>query len=141
MTLQRKLQAYYLTAVLGLIMAIAGFAYNTWRLERSETNSTTRTAAFETFKALATLEQIIYALHYDQDSHQGSPRKAWVEVGLIRDLSVMVSPQVNQEAAILHALWQEKWPAIEQQRSAVDAIVTQIDAVRAATKLTLLTLD
>ena len=76
MYLHRKLQVYYLTAVLGVVIALLGFGYNTWRLEISENNNNIRTAAFESFKALATLEQIIYARHYDQNEQDGSPQKS-----------------------------------------------------------------
>lgn len=141
MQLRRQLQAYYLTAILGVIFAVLGFAYNTWRLENSENNSNIRTAAFESFKALAELEQITYALHYDQNPVDGSPRKAWVQVGLINDLSVIVSDEVNHEADTLLQLWQQNWPSVATDKSVVDALMRQIDLTRAAIKNTLLALD
>ncbi|MEX1200926.1 MAG: hypothetical protein WEB02_09080 [Methylophaga sp.] len=141
MQLRRKLQAYYLTAILGVVFAVLGFSYNTWRLENSENNSNIRTAAFESFKALAELEQIIYALHYDQNAVDGSPRKAWVQVGLINDLSVIVSDEVSHEADTLLQLWQQNWPSAATDKSVVDKLIRQIDITRAAIKNTLLSLD
>lgn len=141
MYLHRKLQIYYLTAVLGVVIGLLGFAYNTWRLEISENNNNIRTAAFESFKALATLEQIIYARHYDQNEQDGSPRKAWVQVGLITDLSSIVSADVNAEATVLQQLWQENWSVVASDKTATTALVTQIDRVRSAIKQTLLNLD
>lgn len=141
MQFRSKLQAYYLTAILGAVIAMLGFGYNTWRLEISENNSNIRTAAFESFKALAELEQIIYALHYDQNTVDGSPRKGWVQVGLINDLSVIVSDEVNHEADNLLQLWQQNWAVIATNKSATDALVTQIDVTRAVIKDTLLSLE
>ena len=141
MYLHRKLQVYYLTAVLGVVIALLGFGYNTWRLEISENNNNIRTAAFESFKALATLEQIIYARHYDQNEQDGSPRKAWVQVGLISDLSSIVSAEVHTEAEALRQLWQQYWSVVAHDREATNAMVAQIDKVRTAIKQTLLSLD
>lgn len=141
MQFRRKLQIYYLTASLGVVIALLGFAYNTWRLENSENNSNIRTAAFESFKALAELEQIIYALHYDQNRVDGSPRKAWVQVGLINDLSSIVSEPVAYESAHLLHLWQQNWSAAATDKAVVDDLIIQIDITRTAIKSTLLSLD
>lgn len=141
MQFRSKLQAYYLTAILGVVFAVLGFGYNTWRLENSEHNSNIRTAAFESFKALAELEQIIYSLHYDQNSIDGSPRKGWVQVGLITDLSVFVSAEVNNEADHLRKLWQQNWAIVASDQAATDKLVSQIDVTRGAIKVSLLTLN
>lgn len=141
MQFRSKLQAYYLTAILGVVFAVLGFAYNTWRLENSENNNNIRTAAFESFKALAELEQIIFTLHYDQNAVDGSPRKAWVQVGLVNDLSVIVSDEVSHEADKLLQLWQQNWPSVATDKSVVDGLIRQIDLTRAAIKNTLLSLN
>jgi len=59
--LENKLKAYYVTAIFGVVFAIVGFGYNTWRLELSEDNNNVRTASFEVLTNLAELEQVIYA--------------------------------------------------------------------------------
>ena len=105
MHIRNKLQAYYLTALFSVIIAVVGFSYNAWRLENTENNNNIRTAAFETFKALAELEQIIYTLHYDRNPVDGSPRKAWVQVGLIYDLSGIVGTDVQDAAGTLQQRW------------------------------------
>lgn len=141
MQLRRKLHAYYLTAILSVIIATLGFAYNTWRLENSENNNNIRTAAFESFKALAEFEQILYTLHYDQNTVDGSPRKAWVQLGLVNDLSVIVSDEVSHEADKLLQLWQQSWASAATDKSVVDALIRQTDITRAAINHTLLALD
>ena len=140
MHIRNKLQAYSLTALFSVIIAVVGFSYNAWRLENTENNNNIRTAAFETFKALAELEQIIYTLHYDHNTVEGSPRKAWVQVGLIHDLSGIISTDVQDAAGILQQLWQQHWANVVTETASVEVIIKQIDVTRAAIKTTLLSL-
>jgi hypothetical protein len=43
----------------------AGFAYNSWRYEHNEYNNNVHTASFQMIQELTSLEQNIYANHYD----------------------------------------------------------------------------
>ncbi|MBB6521712.1 hypothetical protein [Pseudoteredinibacter isoporae] len=129
--LERRLKFYYITVILSVFSAFLSFAYNAWRLEVSEDNSTIRTASFQVFLQLAELEQGIYRLHYDGDKITGSPRKGWVSVALIRDLSMLIGPDVAKESETLHSNWSKRWALIETDRQAVDDTVDDIDRVRA----------
>ena len=137
MELHDKLRTYYVTAILGVVFAIVGFSYNAWRLEVSEDNNNIRTASFEVLKELAELEQIIYAAHFDRNEIEGSPRKGWVKIGLIVDLSSLVSKPVEKDANALASTWQDNWENITQDRSAVDQLVNKIETVRQEIKSTL----
>lgn len=128
--LERRLKFYYVTVIISVFSAVLSFAYNAWRLEVSEDNSTVRTASFQVFLQLAELEQGIYSLHYDRDKVAGSPRKGWVSVALIRDLSMLIGPDVARESEILHSNWSKRWSLIETDRQAVDGMVQDIDKVR-----------
>ena len=141
MELHDKLKIYYVTAILGVIIAIVGFTYNTWRLEVSEDNNNIRTASFEVLKELAELEQIIYAAHYDRNEIEGSPRKGWVRIGLIVDLSSLISKSVERDAEQLASTWQDNWEVISKDRAAVDLLVSRIDTVRQEIKSTLAMLE
>ena len=88
-----------------MVFAVLGFSYNTWRMELSEDNNNIRTASFEVLLQLSEFEQILYAAHYDKDNKAGSPRKAWVKVGLITDLSGLIGEQVKSESVKLNKLW------------------------------------
>ena len=125
--LEHRLKKYYLTALLGVVFAVLGFSYNTWRLEVSEDNNNVRTAAFEVLTELAVLEQIIYAAHYDQDVVMGNPRRGWVKVGLIYDLSSLISPEVEQQAGSLKELWADSWDTVATAREASDKLVGRIE--------------
>ena len=137
MELEQKLKSYYLTAIFSVIFAVVGFSYNAWRLEVSEDNSNIRTASFEVLKELAELEQIIFTRHYDKDIQKGNPRIGWVKIGLILDLSMLISPEVNAKAENLKATWSNGWALIAADRSIVDQLSNSIDEVRAEIKIVL----
>jgi len=138
--LHRKLFLYQLTTAFGILFALAGFSYNVWRMEISEDNSSIRLACFEVLTELAALEQVIYAAHYDHDVGEGSPRKAWVKVGLIRDLSTLTAVSVEMEASRLHRIWSEHWDTIVANENSVAKVIAAIDSVRAEVKSVLKTL-
>lgn len=138
--LERRLKFYYITVVLSVFSACVSFAYNAWRLEISEDNSTTRTAAFQVLLKLSELEQGMYSLHYDQ---QGSwtPRHGWVAVSLVRDLSMLIDDDVRREAEALHQIWSEQWEQLDQDEAALKAIVNKIDKLRQAISFRLASLE
>lgn len=141
MDLERKLSNYYITAIMGVVFAVLGFSYNTWRLEVSEDNNNIRTAAFAVLNELAELEQIIYAAHYDKNTVAGSPRKAWVKVGLIVDLSSLINEAVSKQSLQLKDSWSARWVVVMNDREATDQLVVDINNVRAAIKAELKKLD
>ncbi len=137
MEINRKLQIFYITSVFSMIFAVLGFSYNAWRMEITEDNSNIRTAAFEVLTELSEMQQMIYAAHYDKDLQEGSPRKIWVKVGLIVDLSGLISAQVETEAVQLESVWSESWQQLNSDETKALALVSQIDSVRNEIKMTL----
>ncbi len=138
--LRRKLLLYQVTTIFGIAFAFVGFSYNVWRMEVSEENNNIRTACFEIITELAALEQVLYAAHYDHDPHQGSPRIAWVKVGLIRDLSALTAMPVATGADDLHRIWSANWHAVMQDGDALAEVIAAIDTVRDEIKNLLQTL-
>lgn len=121
-------------AITSLVFALVGFSYNVWRLELSEANTTVRTACFQMIMELAALEQIIYSKVYDNNTREGSPRKAWVKVGVIIELSHFTSNDIQQSSQQLHQIWSQQANRIESPKTAVPAaskVIQQLDAVRA----------
>lgn len=135
------LRLYHAAVVFSVLFSLAGFSYNLWRMEVTETNSNIRTAGFEILLASAELQQIVYAAHFDQDMDAGSPRKGWVRVLLIRELSVLTSPSVVAAAEQLHRVWREHWADVPDQREATDRVVEAIENLRAAMNETLVELS
>ena len=135
------IRIYYATALLSLVLAVVGFSYNAWRLERSEDNSNLRSAAFQLLSELSEFEQIIYASHYDQNQVEGSPRRGWVKAGLIDDLGMLMGEDVALSSAELKAQWSADWTQVPTDRTSVESLVERLDAVRAAVKARLADLE
>lgn len=99
-------------------------------MEISETNNNVRTASFEMLTELSALEQLVYIAAYDGDLKEGSPRKGWVKVGLIEDLSILTAESVEKKSAALKEVWSEHWSSITDSNESVQVIVRSIDSVR-----------
>jgi hypothetical protein len=139
--LKKKLRLYYITTIFSLLFAVVGFSYNTWRLEVSEDNNNVRTASFEVLKSLSEFEQVIFAAHYDQDDDAGNPRLGWIKIGLIVDLSGLISPEVESRAVQLKERWNDTWLTIKASQNDISFITDQIDEVRAEIKVKLADLN
>lgn len=140
-TIRNRLFLYQVTAVFSVIFALAGFSYNVWRLEVSEKNNNVRTACFEMLTELASLEQLIYTAAYDGDLREGSPRKGWVKVGLVNDLSMLTSTGVENSAEELKVTWSNNWDNFLQDSQARDQVIGAIDGVRSEIKKLLASLE
>lgn len=139
--IQTKLHFYQITIIFSVLFALVGFSYNVWRMEVTEENNNIRTACFEMFLELSSLEQLVYAAHYDGDVKEGSPRKGWVKVGLIEDLSALTTSSVKQQTATLKKIWSEHWNTMIKNKDSVDQIVSAIDSVRSEIKWVLSSLE
>lgn len=137
---RKDFTTYSIVAIFTLIFAVVGLSYNAWRMEVTEDNSNIRTASFEVLSLLSEFEQNIYSLHYDQDQTKGSPRIGWVKVGLIVDLSTLISPNVESSAINLKSYWSENWQQIETNRDTVNQVVERIELVRVDIKKQLIQL-
>ncbi|WOT04192.1 hypothetical protein [Shewanella youngdeokensis] len=136
-----SINIFQLTAVFSMLFALIGFSYNVWRMEITEHNNNVRSAGFELLLQLSELESIIYAAHYDQNVIEGSPRKGWVKVNLIADLSVVTNTQIQTAAEALKTSWQHNWPHITDDEPRVTAMVAQIDNTRLKVRQLLSTLE
>lgn len=134
MELKNKLKLFYITSIFSMLFAVLGFSYNAWRMELTEDNSNIRTASFEVLTQLSEMEQVIYAAHYDKNIQDGNPRKAWVKVGLIVDLSGLISVQVEKDAKELRVLWSNSWQFFKEDETATKNLVEKIDKVRNSIK-------
>lgn len=127
--------------IFSVLFALVGFSYNVWRMEVSERNSNTRTASFEMLTELAALEQLVYTAAYDGDLAEGSPRKGWVRVGLIEDLSILTAAPVVDAAVALKDTWAANWSTMVESKASTERIVAAIGEVRANIKSVLRALD
>jgi len=138
---QEKINLYQMAVIFSVLFALVGFTYNVWRMEVSEENNTIRTASFEMLLELSSLEQLIYTAHYDGNLVEGSPRKGWVKIGLIADLSLLTADSIRDTATALKNTWAQRWNSVVDNTDSVTQIVQAIDAVRESIKLELKMLD
>jgi len=138
---KNKFNLYQATVIFSVLFALLGFSYNVWRMEVSEQNNNIRTACFEILKELSSLEQLVYTAHYDGDLKEGSPRKGWVKVGIISDLSVLTADTVEARAVTLKNVWTAQWKTMINDKNSVSQIVSAIDSVRSEIKLILSSLE
>ena len=75
------------------------------------------------------------------DVVEGSPRKGWVKIGLINDLSVLVDPKVTESASLLKTNWAEHWTQVPDENNVVESLVASVEAVRESVKARLASLD
>ncbi|MCL1051059.1 hypothetical protein L2755_15685 [Shewanella abyssi] len=138
---KETISIFQLTAVFSMLFALVGFSYNVWRMEITEYNNNVRSASFELLLQLSELESIVYAAHYDQDIIQGSPRKGWVKVNLIADLSVVTEPEIQVAAESLKANWQLNWETVASNENSAMQVVAKIDDTRLKVRQLLSTLE
>ncbi len=133
-TLQNKIITYQVIVVISFIFGVVGFVYNNWRYEHNENNNNIRIASFQILQELSSLEQIIYANHYDHDTIKGSPRDGWVKVGLISDLSLFISPSCEEAATELKVEWEGSWHMIDKDQKVTNRLIVKIDKVKSITR-------
>ncbi len=126
----QPITVFQITAVFSMMFALIGFSYNVWRMEITEYNSNMRSASFELLLQLSELEAIVYAAHYDQNTIEGNPRKGWIKVNLIADLSMIAEPEVSTSANALKMQWQESWQALSGSETSAMNMVEAIDHTR-----------
>ena len=139
--IDNRVNLYQRTVIFSLLFTLVGFSYNVWRMEVSENNNNIRTASFEMLKNLSSLEQLIYSAYYDDDIKEGNPRKGWVIVGLIDDLSVLTNENVKTKTTELKNVWSLHWETIATSQQTVDSVIASIDSVRDEIKGLLKSLD
>jgi len=132
--IQEKIVTYQLIVMMSFLFGILGFVYNNWRYEHNEDNNNIRIASFQVLQELAALEQNIYANHYDNDMHKGSPRDAWVKVGLIGDLSLFINPKCRESSIKLKKIWTEKWHSIHSSQEDTNRVIKEIENTRKCTR-------
>ncbi len=120
-------QAWYVAAVcFSMLFSLLGFGYTAWRMEQTESNETIRVASFRLLEEAASIQQALYLRVYDGEKKLGSPRRIWVSLGLLKDISPLVSVQVELEAIELYQFWAESWVQISSDKQSLEAFVSSL---------------
>ena len=128
--IQQKIVIYQIIVMMSFVFGVLGFVYTNWRYEHNEENTNIRIASFQMMQELASLEQNIYANHYDKDPTKGNPRDGWVKVGLIDDLSIFISEDSKIATKQLKDTWTKEWKKITEDQNVTDTLVKEIDEIR-----------
>lgn len=119
-------------ALISLIVALGGVAYNSWRDAVVEENRNVRIAGFEVLKNLGELQMVTDYAHYQKDRSLGNPITGWGRVLLIRDLSRVIPGPARVSAEKLSETWQENWEQLEDDETSVQRISEDIAVTRKA---------
>jgi len=131
-----------LVALISVFIAVSSLSYNTWRNEQSEYNRNQRLASFEVMLQLGELRELVYHLHYDQETvGDDAARTGWATVFTIRDLAQVLEEPLPTAADSLHATWDAHWDGLGSDTASKSAIEAGIDDMRDITLKMLRELD
>ena len=118
-------------AIISLVVALSGLAYNTWRNEESEANRNIRDAGLFMMKELAHLQEVVLYARYDQADDRGDLKTGWSHVLAVKDISYAMPENVQSSAAMLVKVWSEYSHVITaDEQNAYQAIDQAIDEVK-----------
>ena len=92
-------------ALISLVIALAGFSYNTWRNETTEAHRNVRQASFQMLDQIGQLQQIVDNRYYAGDRSEMTRIAGWGKAALIRDMGSLVSPVTGTRAQEAFDAW------------------------------------
>jgi hypothetical protein len=122
-----------IVAIVSVIVALTGMAYNTYRNEKTEINHNVRAAAFETLKNLGEAQIVVEYAHFKKDRLLGDPTQGWARLNYIRDLAQVLPAPGPAEADGLLAAWRDNVDTLENDKNAMIKITDEIQRLRLTT--------
>jgi hypothetical protein len=122
-----------IVAIVSIIVALSGMAYNTWRNEKTEINHSVRIAAFETLKNLGEAQIVVEYLHFQKNRQLGDPVQGWGRMTYIRDLAQVLPPPGPAEAERLWAAWRDNVEGLGTNDEAMVKITDELQLLRLTT--------
>ena len=124
-------------AIISLIVALSGLAYNTWRNESTESNKNIREAGFFMMQELTELQEVVLYARFDNNDERGNIKSGWSHVLAVKDISYAMPESVQQDAMALSLVWQQHAQDISSSQDdgyhnidqAIDKVKKQIIAV------------
>jgi hypothetical protein len=119
-----------IVAIVSVIVALTGLAYNTYRNERTEQNRNIRVAAFETLKSLGEAQIIVEYAHFRKNRQLGDPVQGIGRAMYIRDLTRVLPPPAPDDGERLWVAWRDNADKVENDTDAMIAITDEIQRLR-----------
>jgi len=111
-------------ALISLAVALFSSSYNTWRNQTTEAHRNVRSAAFGMIEQLGELQQLVDARYYGGDTSDSNRITGWGKAVLVRDMSMLVSPEAEQNASALFASWQSNVDQLEKHDAHSEEAIT-----------------
>lgn len=111
-------------ALISLVVALSGLAYNTWRNETTEAHRNTRQAAFVLLEQLGELQQVADLRYYAGKRTDTNRISGWGKVTMIRDMGMLVSAETSRQGAQLFGVWQRDVDGLDAGEAGAEQRVT-----------------
>lgn len=95
-------------ALVGLLTALLGLAYNTYRNETTEMQRNVRQAAFLALETLGELQQLLDTRYFGNDKSEANRIAIWGKVVVVRDFTTLISPAAEQGGQGLFEIWSSR---------------------------------
>lgn len=112
-------------ALLSLCVALFSSSYNTWRNQTTESHRNVREAAFRILEEVGELQQLVDARYYGGEVSDANRINAWGKAVLIRDMGLLVSPQVEQATTNLFSAWSANVDQLEKHEPGSEEAISQ----------------
>lgn len=122
-------------ALISLVVAITGLAYNTWRNEQSEENRTVREAAIAALMHVGEFEKRVNLARWGmQNGRKDNLIDAWSYVQTLNDLKALMPAKAETGIQRLHETWKLQSNSLQKSGTEGDkaskAITDDISSVR-----------
>lgn len=117
-------------ALISLSIAIFSTSYNTWRNQTTEAHRNVREASFKLLEQSGELAQIAQRRYYGGDHSDMNWIDGWGKAALIRNISAITSPTVQNRAESVFSTWEtESANLASGEGDSVEHITQSLDAL------------
>jgi len=97
-----------------LSIGVSTLAFSIYHAQEAQRKETTRQASFEMLKTLNHFQYLVDSESYGLDDN-GRYLEAWSDVLLINDLSIFISPRLEDDCQELLTLWTHSFEHLEKK--------------------------
>lgn len=128
-------------ALISLLVALSTLGYSARRHEVTEDNRALREGAFSMLRTAEELQGVVDFAHYDADLKAGNPIKGRGKVLYLRDLGIIMLPQVQTKAKALQHTGEQNGETLPHDEAAAQRITLAIEHLRSEVRTLLVSLQ